>query len=54
MRSVPLIRQIFIAEYLNDFNATRAYRASYGDTATDGSARVQACTLLTDHNILAC
>lgn len=42
----------FCLEYVIDRNATRAYKAAFNEVA-DASARVMACNLLTNLNIMA-
>lgn len=44
-------QEIFIREYLKDFNGTRAYKVAYPSCKKDETARVNASKLLTNTNI---
>lgn len=44
-------QEIFIREYLKDFNGTRAYKIAYPSCKKDETARVNASKLLTNTNI---
>lgn len=44
-------QEIFIREYLKDFNGTRAYKVAYPSCKKDETARVNASKLLTKTNI---
>lgn len=44
-------QQIFVDEYLVDFNATRAYKVAYKSCKKDETARVNGSKLLTNTNI---
>lgn len=46
-------QKLFVAEYLIDLNATRAYKVAYPHVKTDGAARACASKLLTKANIKA-
>jgi phage terminase small subunit len=45
-------KTIFVEEYLRDFNATRAYLASFGNHVTRNSARSLASNLLTNVDVM--
>lgn len=44
-------QEVFINEYLKDFNGTRAYKVAYKSCKKDGTARANACKLLANPNI---
>lgn len=51
MKELTDKQKIFVAEYVKDFNGSRAYKVAYPNCKTDGTARTEASKLLAKPNI---